>query len=148
MSAGSRMHLRAGNSHPNATNCDRHETDRSTVVTRTHEGGSDRQNDMTTTLFLRRSWIDRWQITVNVRGMRLSRVFHARNATEATRAADAVRIELQAARESVTDAKDIEREQRRGWTVERYIAYYFAEWSPYHLADTTRERIERSREGR
>lgn len=83
---------------------------------------------------------DRWQVTVNVGGKRLSRVFAARNATEANRMADAVRIELHAARERLTDTKDIEREQRQSWTVERYIAYYFTEWAPYHLANTTRER--------
>lgn len=83
---------------------------------------------------------NRWQITVKVGGKRLSRVFTARNATEANRAADAVRIELQAARERVKDTAGAEREQRRTWTVEQYIVYYLREWAPHHLANTSRER--------
>lgn len=83
---------------------------------------------------------DQWQITVNVGGKRLSRVFPARNATEANRAADAVRVALLADRERTAHAGGAEREQRRAWTVEQYVAYYFREWAPYHLANTTRER--------
>lgn len=83
---------------------------------------------------------DLWQITVKGGGRRISRVFTARNQTEANRTADSVRLGLIADRERVTQAGGAEREERRRWSVEQYIAYYFREWAPYHLANTTRER--------
>jgi integrase len=82
---------------------------------------------------------DRWQVTVKVGGKRLSRVFHAPNQTQANRAADAVRIELQADRARDANTDDAERAERQTWTVEQYVAYYFRVGA-CHLANTTRER--------
>ncbi len=83
---------------------------------------------------------DRYRFQIEVHGKQLSRVFTARNATEANKAAGALRLELMAEYERRKDAKGAEREERRGWTVKQYSAYYFERWAPYHLADTTRER--------
>jgi len=83
---------------------------------------------------------DRWQVTVYVRGKRLTRVFAARNATEANRAADAVRVALLEDRARAANEGDAERAVRQKWTVERYAAYYMSEWAPRKLAATTRER--------
>lgn len=83
---------------------------------------------------------DRWQITVKVRDKRISRVFTARNQTEANRTADSVRLSLKADRDRVAQTGGAEREQRQAWTVKRYTAYYFEKWAPYNLAATTRQR--------
>jgi len=83
---------------------------------------------------------NRWQVTVKNGRRRHSRVFTARNATEANKTADALRVELRQDCERRVDTADVERAQRQAWTVEQYIAYYFREWAPYHLANTTRER--------
>lgn len=83
---------------------------------------------------------ERWQVTVKQNGKRVSRVFRARNATEANRAADAVRVELQTACQAATSTADAERRQRQRWTVEQYAAYYLSAWGQHHLASTTRQR--------
>lgn len=82
---------------------------------------------------------DRWQVSVKIGGRRLSRVFMARNATEANRAADAVRLDLMKERVQTADAQGAERKQRQGWTVARYLDYYFEKHGP-ELAVTTRRR--------
>ena len=82
---------------------------------------------------------DRWQVTVKHDGRRISRVFRARNATEANRIADAVRLELVADRKKVAVTSGAERKQRQGWTVKRYLAYYFEQHGP-DLAVTTLRR--------
>ena len=83
---------------------------------------------------------DRWQITVYVGGKRLTRVFTARNGTEANRAADAVRMALIVDRERMAGTGDAEREERQRWTVEQYARYYLREWAPRKLQATTCER--------
>lgn len=83
---------------------------------------------------------DRWQVTIKQGSTRLSRVFHARNATEANRAADAVRVDLLTDRTRQKNAVGVEREQRRGFTVEQYVEHYFSEWAPHNLQNTTRRR--------
>jgi len=83
---------------------------------------------------------DRWQITVYVGGKRLTRVFTARNGTEANRAADAVRTALLADRERTAGTGDAEREERQAWTVDQYAGYYLREWAPRKLQATTCER--------
>ncbi len=82
----------------------------------------------------------RYRFQVTHEGTTLSRVFHARNATEANRATGALRLELIAAHSARKDTRRAAREERQTWTVERYSAYYFAKWAPYHLSDTARER--------
>lgn len=82
---------------------------------------------------------DRWRVWVNVGGRRLSRVFTARNATEANRAADAVRLDLMREHKQTADAQGAERKQRQAWTVERYFDYYFEQHGP-ELAVTTQRR--------
>ncbi len=83
---------------------------------------------------------DRWQITVKTGEKRYSRTFEAKNATEAERLAAAVRVALVDDVQRVHTSEDVSREARRGWTLKRYMDYYFDRWAPYHLAATTRER--------
>jgi integrase len=83
---------------------------------------------------------DRWQVTIKIGSRRLSRTFIARNATEANRNADAVRVELMADSSRVVTDDDVEREQRRKWNVEQYFGYYFEKWAAFNLAATTRRR--------
>lgn len=83
---------------------------------------------------------DRYRFQVRVDGARLSRVFSARNVTEANKAASGIRIELLEAHERRQDASGVERERRQTWTVERYVDHYLQAWAPHHLADTTRTR--------
>ncbi len=83
---------------------------------------------------------DKYRVFIVKDGRRLSRVFSARNQTEANRAADGVRLELLADHVKRQDAGGAEREQRKAWTVERYVKHYLETWAPYHLADTTRTR--------
>lgn len=84
----------------------------------------------------------RWQLTVKTSGKRHSRVFIARNATEAHRLSTGVRTNLDAAIEAaglVRSAVESERDERREWTLERYITYYNSEWAEHALAPTTRQ---------
>lgn len=82
---------------------------------------------------------DRYQITVKVKGQRHSRVFRAKNGTEAERLGAGVRVELM--KEIIgRDSGDAERKERRRWTVEKYADYYFEKWASLHLAATTRQR--------
>jgi len=83
---------------------------------------------------------DKYRVFIVNEGQRLSRVFTARNMTEANRAAGAVILDLIAEHERRKGAAGAEREQRRMWTVERYVRHYLEVWAPYHLADTTRTR--------
>jgi integrase len=83
---------------------------------------------------------DRWQITIKIGGRRLSRVFSARNATDANRTADSVRLDLMAKHGRTFTDDGAMREQRRRWTVERYFNYYFDTWAELNLAATTRRR--------
>jgi len=82
----------------------------------------------------------RWQVAVYVDGKRMTRVYTASGVTAANKAADAVRTALVADRKLVANAEGVKREERRKWTVAQYIAFYFREWAPDHLANTTRER--------
>jgi len=90
---------------------------------------------------------DRWRIRVTHKGHRRSRVFRARNLTEANRASDDARKallkEIKDYIESGVEAgnaEEAERDQRQRWTVEQYVDYYFRKWAPHHLANTTRQR--------
>ena len=83
---------------------------------------------------------DKYRVFIVNEGRRLSRVFTARNMTEANRAAGAIILDLIAEHERRKGAAGAEREQRQGWTVERYVRHYLEVWAPYHLADTTRTR--------
>jgi len=49
---------------------------------------------------------DRWRLMLNAGGKRPSRVFRARNLTEANRAADAIRLELLARHEQGASTRD------------------------------------------
>lgn len=81
-----------------------------------------------------------YRFQIRADGKMLSRVFTARNITEANKAAGAIRIELLEEHERLKDASGVEREVRQAWTVERYIEHYLTAWAPFHLADTTRAR--------
>jgi len=86
---------------------------------------------------------DRWQLTVKAGEKRISRVFTARNATEAHRKSAEVRTQIDAAilaAQTARSDQEAERDERREWTLERYIAYYFTEWAAHALAPTTRQR--------
>jgi len=83
---------------------------------------------------------ERWQLTVKTGGKRHSRVFKARNGTEAERQGAAVRVALMEDVRHVRTSEDADREERQRWTVERYVAHYFDKWAPYNLAATTRRR--------
>ena len=83
---------------------------------------------------------DRYRFQIEVDGTQLSRIFTARNATEANTATGAMRIELIDTHKRRSTFEGAKREERRGWTVKQYSAYYFEKWAPYHLADTTRAR--------
>ncbi|NTU71599.1 MAG: site-specific integrase [Coriobacteriia bacterium] len=85
---------------------------------------------------------DRYRFQVKERGVTLSRVFTAKNGTEAEKALPAIRLELVADHARKKDAAYLEREVRQGWTVERYSQHYMAVWAPHHLADTTRARYQ------
>lgn len=82
----------------------------------------------------------RWQITVKSQGANASRVFTARNATQAQRTADAIKVDLLRTLSDTTTDADAAREVRQTWTVERYVEHYFEKYAPYHLAPTTRQR--------
>lgn len=73
-------------------------------------------------------------------GTRLSRVFTARNATEANKATGDVRRELLEAHERRQDTAGVERDRRQQWTVGRYADFYLEKWASVHLAITTRRR--------
>lgn len=83
---------------------------------------------------------DRYKFALEIDGAQMSRNFRARNATEANKAAATVQAELVARHNERKRSGGAEREERRGWTVKQYSAYYFERWAPYHLADTTRAR--------
>lgn len=83
---------------------------------------------------------DRYRFQIRADGRQLSRVFTARNGTEANKTAAGLRAELLEAHEKRQDAAGVEHERRRAWTVERYVDHYLEAWAPYHLADTTRAR--------
>ncbi len=83
---------------------------------------------------------DRYRFQIRADGKLLSRVFRARNQTEANKAAGDVRRELLEQHERCGNLAGAEREERRQWTVKQYSAYYFQRWAPYHLADTSRAR--------
>ncbi|MDR3686918.1 MAG: site-specific integrase [Coriobacteriia bacterium] len=91
---------------------------------------------------LRRLDGEKWQLTIKVDGRRYSRVFTARNATEAHHMSAAVRTQIDAAVEAASSQRGTQealRNERREWTLERYIAYYFEEWADHALAPTTRQ---------
>jgi integrase len=84
---------------------------------------------------------DRWQVTITKKGApRMSRVFTAGDKVAAELAAPAVIAQLMADRARAANTGDAERDERRTWTVERYAAYYLAEWASRTLEATTRER--------
>jgi integrase len=86
---------------------------------------------------------DRWQVIGRVDGHQVTRVFTAPNGTEAEKMAPSIRAAAIAdydAKHAGHYAQDAERAERQAWTVERYAAYYLAEWAPRKLAATTRER--------
>lgn len=86
---------------------------------------------------------DRWQVSVNDKRLgRHSRVFRARNRTEAERKSPQVVTALIEDVERSQTTRDASREERRQWTVEQYFAHYFEVWAPYHLAATTRQRYQ------
>lgn len=85
---------------------------------------------------------DRWQVCVNRGGKRITRVFHAANATEANRAADAVRIQMLADFECKQDLSAAERSRRQSWTVTDYTEYYLTTYAPLHLEPTSYRRYE------
>jgi len=92
---------------------------------------------------LRHIGADKWQLTVKVGEKRYSRVFNARNATEAHRLSAGVRTQIDAmvvAAQTEQSDSQAAREERRGWTLERYIDYYFTDWAEHALAPTTRQR--------
>lgn len=84
---------------------------------------------------------ERWRLEIRADdGGRLSRVFTARNATDANKQAGAIRTALVELHERRKDASGVEREQRQTWTVARYADFYLERWAPFHLASTTRRR--------
>ena len=80
---------------------------------------------------------EQWQLLVKVDGRQVSRVFTARNATEANKAAGTIRAELIAEHERRQDSEGAERERRQAWTVKQYAAFFMRARGP-HLADKTR----------
>lgn len=83
---------------------------------------------------------DRYRYQIRADGRLLSRVFTAKNQTEANRLSGGIRLELLETHERTKTAAGAEREIRQAWTVERYTEHYLSAWAPYHLADTTRQR--------
>lgn len=84
---------------------------------------------------------DRWRFQIRAEdGKPLSRVFTAKNRTEANKATGKVKAELLDAYEQSKDAAGVERDRRQAWTVERYVDHYMTAWAPHHLEDTTRAR--------
>lgn len=83
---------------------------------------------------------ERWQIVIKTDGQRHSRVFSARNKTEAERTAPAVRVALMNDVKRTRTCEDAEREQRQAWTISQYVPYYLTKWASVHLAPTTRQR--------
>lgn len=82
---------------------------------------------------------DRYQVQLKLDGERHTRVFRARNRTEAERESSAVIAALTEDVKRGRTTEDADREERQGWTVEKYLDYYFAKRGPM-LADTTRQR--------
>lgn len=85
---------------------------------------------------------ERWQLTVKVADKRHSRVFTARNATEAHKMSAEIRREIDEAIRVAgieRSLETVERDERKEFTLERYVAYYFSEWADHRLAATTRQ---------
>jgi integrase len=87
---------------------------------------------------LRKLGDGRYRFQVRHDGTLLSRVFTAKNDTEANAAIAALRGELVAEHDRSKDAAGIERSVRQEWTVARYSDYYMERWAPVHLASSTR----------
>lgn len=82
----------------------------------------------------------RYKFAIELDGHQLARTFRAANDTEANKATGPLRVELEARYAARKGVGGAERADRQRWTVERYSAYYFEQWAPYHLSDTARAR--------